>query len=370
MPFYFSFFKIGGKKLSGSTYQGKQVDFSLSAFLNQKFQQYFEQDFQKKTGLLGYLVRSDNQLNYFAFHQVSSNPKANVVLGLNNHLIERNYLKSANRTVINNQIKLLQITSTLKKLQASLKSDGIGFLLIISPNKPSFYPESIPAWYRVVGSESRYDSREFMIAELKKQNINFIDGFSFLKEKEAEFDEPMFATSGTHWNELGGCFAASEILRKSAEILKKPLPKIECQISGKRHRPAYQDMDLLRIANLWMPELLMSKAPNVVSVTSMEKGTQLPQLLIIGSSFCWELLRQFEQSKSTAKTEFLYYFKRRIVNSADKGRELDPITFNYKNATQTKDMVIIEINQSFLKRAGFGFPESYLKWRELSAPLK
>lgn len=362
-PLLFVFFKIGGAALSGVTHADKNIPFSLNEILAQRFQGFFERNFQKQTGLIGYLVRLDNQIDYFLFNQASSNPRGQIILGLNNQLIERSYLKSANRTIKENRSKLVELVSQLKSFQKSLKKDGTDFILVISPSKAAFYPEAIPSWYKVAGASDRYDSLTFFTEELKKSEVNFIDGFSLLKNKEGELNQPMFAASGTHWNELGGCLVVSEILKESVKNSGKPGPLIECKVSGEMDRPAYQDMDLLRLANFWFPELLIGKAPKIRQNLILSDLGKAPNLLVIGSSFCWELLRQFEQSKAASRIDFLYYFKRHAISSADQGKVIDPATFDYKKITQAKDLVIIEINQNFLNKAGFNFPKMYLNWK-------
>lgn len=131
--------------------------------------------------------------------------------------------------------------------------------------------------------------------------------------------------------------------------------------------PAFPDTDLLQMANLWWPEALLKPAPLVVTRGDLPEGSEKPQLLIIGSSFIWEFLRQVEAAKAAKKTEFLYYFQRRSVNSADSGQPIKRASFDFDRALKDKTLVLIEINQSALGKASFGFAEHFLQY--LSKPL-
>ena len=360
LPISFYISGSAGFNLAGVEKKTSNVQFTFKNLYTQKFQDFFEPNFQRNFGVLNYLIRTDNQLDYFAFKTASSNPKSSVILGRNNHLIERPYIRNANHFGRATEKKLIATAEKLKNLQRELAKSGVALVFVISPNKPSYYPEALPERYKVAGAADRLDPRTFMITKLKERSVNFIDGFSFLKEMENSLNLPMFATTGTHWNELGGCLVASEIMRKAEQVIGKPQRQINCHVEGLRGRPAYQDMDLLRIANFWFPSLLYAPAPNVDPEIAGVKNADRPKLLLIGSSFCWEILRQFERVNATSDNDFLYYFKRLVKSSQDKGRPIDKENFKVRGAIAGKDLVIIEINQAFLIRAGFGFAEAVL----------
>jgi hypothetical protein len=361
IPILFGLADIKGKKLSGVTKKEDTYDLSLTNILNQKFQRSFEEQFKKFTKISGYFIRTDNQLNILAFKQASSSPSSNVIYGKDNHFFEKPYLRNANRTFKYSEKKINKVAKELQLFQTKLKERGIGFLLVISPNKPSFYPNILPDWYNISGRETRLENRDYLINKLDALGVNFLDGYNFLKEKEVELKQEMFATTGTHWNQLAGCLVSSEILKRASSINQKSYTQMKCDITGTRPSPAHSDTDLIRIANLWFPKWHMRPAPIVKPIGVFDNDSTKPSLLFVGSSFVWELLRQFEGSKTLKNYEFLYYFNRRVSSHAGKNIKIDRAKFDFDSILKNIDFLVIEINQAFVAKAGFTFPQAYLK---------
>lgn len=350
--------------LSGVESYSSDTELNWQNLISQKFQHAFETKYQRLSGISSFLIRTDNQLSYSGFNQASSNPKGNVLLGNNDHLIERLYLRDANRTMKAPPQKLSETATLLSKFQKYLANKKIGFLLVISPNKPSFYPESVPMRLRVPGYEDRFSQLQFFIQELSKLGVNFVSTSELLKAQEKAFAYPMFPTTGTHWSELGGCLAAKEIMVRAQNVLGKPIRQFDCRIEGERDRPVYQDADLLRLANLWFPNSLNRPAPKIKRVRTSTDDALRPRILIVGSSFCWELLRNFEKVNATTDNDFLYYFKRHFKFSGGKGKSIDRSRIDLDKLLSSKDLVVIEINQAFLKKTGFGFMEASVAQNE------
>jgi hypothetical protein len=351
--------------LAGEEHRKKPVAQNLKNVTNQKWQRYAEETFQRRSGVFDALVKTDNQLNYFLFNSISSNPHATVILGEQGHLIEHLYLRDANRIKLPQSKTLRGVVKKLKALQDVLKAQGIDFVLVISPNKPSFYPKIIPRRYKIEGVEQRFNIRAYMTEKLQRQGVRFIDGYELLKRKESELGVPMFSPIGTHWNEVGGCLIASEILKQSEHSNNRA--QFECVVGGSHDRPAYHDSDLLRLANLWYETPFLQPAPRVEIVKSKQKMKEPWRILTVGSSFCWELMRQFENSGAVSQQEFLYYFHRRSKRASSRGVNFDSGRYDAGKELKGRDIVVIEINQAVLQKAGFGFPESVL--RQMRAKL-
>jgi hypothetical protein len=350
---------MGGAGLAGEQHLQKPMALTIDHFLDQRAQGYAEEAFKRRAGLLTSLVKADNQLNYFLFNSVSSNPHSTVILGEQGHLIEYLYLRDLNRLRTPKPEQLEAVVKKLKALQDYLHTRGIKFVLVISPNKPSFYPDIVPARYRIADAEQRFDTRTFMTAALQREGVPFIDGFELLKRKESELQVPMFSPIGTHWNEVGGCLVASEILKQAGA--SEGRAGFECVVTGNHDRPAYHDSDLLRLANLWYEAPFHRPAPRVQAKRIQQEDARPWRLLTIGSSFCWELMRQFDNSGALSNQEFLYYFHRRTKHPSSRGKNFDHSRYNVWNELKARDLVVIEINEAVLERAGFGFPERVLE---------
>lgn len=354
---------VSWDRLAGEEHRKKPVALNLKNIINQKLQGYAEETFKRRSGVFDALVKTDNQLNYFLFNSISSNPHTTVILGERGHLIEHLYLRDSNRIKVPQAKNLRAVVKKLRVLQDLLQAQGVDLVLVISPNKPSFYPEIVPQRYQIAGVEKRFNSRAYMTEELKHQGVRFIDGYELLKRKESELHVPMFSPIGTHWNEVGGCLIASEIFKQAQN--SKNRAQFECAVVGSHDRPAYHDSDLLRLANLWFEAPFLQPAPRVEIVKSRQTNAQPWSILTVGSSFCWELMRQFENSGAVSQQEFLYYFHRRSKRASSRGVNFDSSRYKARNELKGRDIVVIEINQAVLQKAGFGFPEAVL--REMGA---
>jgi len=83
LPISFYISGSAGFNLAGVEKKTSNVQFTFKNLYTQKFQDFFEPNFQRNFGVLNYLIRTDNQLDYFAFKTASSNPKSSVILGRN-----------------------------------------------------------------------------------------------------------------------------------------------------------------------------------------------------------------------------------------------------------------------------------------------
>ncbi len=99
---------------------------------------------------------------------------------------------------------------------------GANFLLLISPNKESIYPEFLPADIRVSGNTCRMDQA---FQALRTAGMDVID----LREPllDAKPTSQLFFRTDTHWNDTGAFLAYNVVISD----LKKHFPSL---ISGVR----------------------------------------------------------------------------------------------------------------------------------------
>ena len=114
------------------------------------------------------------------------------------------------------------------------------------------------------------------------------------------------------------------------------------------------------IMSLWFPEATYQPAP-VPTIKVLASGTEhKPQVLMIGTSFSWALLRILDAKNIFHKRNFLYYFKREFTFPVKRERAIDKETFDWSILNKI-DTVIIEVNESRAHKAGYGFIKEALK---------
>lgn len=317
-------------------------------------QKRIEKWFRNHSGVLGYLIKTDNQINFSVFDQVSANYAPKVIKGREHHLIERAYLKSIN-TRGARASRLLERAAQLKQLQDALQSRGIGFLVVISPNKVSIHPELVPRKYKRARSRAPENSYVRMRTELDRLGVAVFDGHRYFRDQKRASPYTLFASSGTHWNEYGACLVAQNLVQRLELQLGQALRKFTCTPVTLSPIPSYPDRELTRIINLWFPSSTYTHTPLPQSRTLIDGGEARPKMLFVGTSFSWPLLRYLDQHQIYRERDFLYYFKRRDHYPSGRSTPVDRDQTDWRSEILEHDAIILEVNEAYIHRIGYGF---------------
>lgn len=338
-------------KLAGVVKRASRVPLTWETLLTGKFQQYVEHLLQKSLPVRAFLVQLDNQINFSFFHQIGANKKLGLILGNENHLIERSYVQTTNRAAGKKQEMLSKLAVQLATIQNKLDEHGVAFFLLMSPNKVEFYPHLVPDRYRVRGYERRMSLYERFLPLLEQHEVRYFDAHAFLRTATSE---SVFLPSGTHWSEYASCLAASEFIRQMKDALQKPMITFSCDISGMKNTPSSPDRDILRLANLPFPGALLQQAPSIIRQQETPEEVYRPNVLIEGTSFLWAFFRHVDSERIFGRRDFLYYFKSRYTSGQGK-KAFDPQTLSLERDIFSRDAVIIEVNTAFIHQVGHGF---------------
>jgi alginate O-acetyltransferase complex protein AlgJ len=195
------------KKAEFPSYK-KMEEFSL--FLKD-FDLYFKDNF----GMRSYLVKLELSLNYFLFQET---PMKDVLIGKegwlyydpkkNDGITMEDFYGNVNYTP--EKLKLIQ--TKLHDLNEFLKSKNIKFLLFITPNKNSIYPENLPSnLSSKKASFTRYDQIKDILI---KEGIETIDLKTIFSEKKMQEKKNMYYKTDSHWNHLGAYYGYKSLLDK------------------------------------------------------------------------------------------------------------------------------------------------------------
>lgn len=101
--------------------------------------------------------------------------------------------------------------AALDALEAYLSRQGVKlFRIMVGPNKGTVYPEHLPGWAR----PSTADTTGTPFANVDAPR--FVDLKGPLLTAKAEYDEPLYYMTDTHWNALGGALAFRSFARQLA----------------------------------------------------------------------------------------------------------------------------------------------------------
>ncbi len=336
--------------------------FSWAEVLGEQYQGKLEEWLGRNIGYRGQLVRTDNQINYSVFGQISSNYASPLVLGKNNTLFEKLYIDAINGKGMVGDNDLRQSAKKLALLQRLLGERGITFLLLISPAKTTVEMESIPPRYlhpaRPAEEKSNYNR---LLPMLKEANIRMLDSRELLLRWKREAPRSLFARGGTHWNMETSCRVTGEMLEMLSKASGKPIPRVPCEPVETRDVPDPFDRDLADLCNLWNAAPFYESLPYPVAPAELPAyDPSRPRMLFIGGSFLWSMFHYLDLFQIYSHRDMYYYFSRRFRFPSREEVPIDKRNFNWDEVF-SNEYIVLEVNEANIRNIGSGFIEAALR---------
>lgn len=338
--------------LSGVLLEKTRPRFSWSTWFSGDFQKYFDQWFSDHLGLRAYFIKTDNQLNFSLFREISQKTNAPIVVGRQNNLYEQGYINDYEATSSSEVAKLEAEVKKIKQLQNLVEARNKRFIFLISPSKPVVYPEYLPDGDQQFSSD-RLTNYKIFLNLLNKYQVNYFDGQAYLLNYKKLSPYVLFAKGGTHWNYLGACLASAQLL-KGLDKAGQSWPQISCNRLNILQTPRKEDLDLASLINIWQEQIFYEPLPYPQPSLS-NNSSYRPRLLIVGGSFIWNILRVMKEAKVIGNSDFYYYFSKDSQYPADTFLPIDRDSLNIERVLKEHDAVILESNGASLTEVGFGF---------------
>lgn len=332
----------------------------LGAWWDGELQKGFDGWISRKIGLRGILVRTANQINYSLFGELPRRGGTQVVKGKNGYLYEKVYVDAFREGGRRPEEELRNVSESTRRLQDRLAADGVAFLLVLSPSKAEIYPEHLPEEADAAGRAGRRSNYENLIGHLRADGVNLVDAHELFLKWKSEPGAPMlFAKGGTHWNQYGAARTAGAILEKLRELTGLDLPAVEVTGARTNRTIVGADNDLGELANLWSGRPLAG--PQVHPVFEKRAGSHRPDLLFVGDSFVFTLTDFMDREDLYGRRETYYYYNRRFSHPERVDEPLDKRSLDLLAEVRGRDAVVVEVNEYWLPRIGFGFVRDMLK---------
>jgi hypothetical protein len=292
-----------------------------------------------------------------------------VFIGKDNWLFGRPYLApyaDPSRRMTDDEIG--DFVEELRLLQERLAQRGTTFVLVISPSKCELYPEYLPD--DVVASRRRNACRrdyDVFVERLAAAGVRFVDGPAICRRLKAERVDGLFSRTGVHWSYHGCLLVWRELLAtvNAASGLDLPIPEV-VGVTYDRARAA--DHDLGKMVNAFMPPGGRPVVPYPVVAVDPLPVHRRPNVLFVGSSFCWTLMDSLYASGAGREVDIFYYnrthyrgpdggdptppgttFPRREIGSLEEGPP------DWRRALLEKDVVVLEMLEFMMPQRGWGF---------------
>ena len=335
-------FRMG--HLNGTQLQETYVPFSWPALLHAKYQEsvarFFDTEFFARPNLINVV----NEL-YFRIFKVSPMKSAMLFVGEENTLYESIYLNEyclARRPASD----LEPLARNIRELQEVCAGRGMGFTVLITPNKAAIYPETIPAgWAR------RYDPRprayEVFLSLLKERGVRVVDGHAIMAAAKDKAPAPLFPKGGIHWGDYGAWLTANA-LNAELQSQGKALQPVEYSRMNISHNPEGDDADLLALMNLLIP--WRYPVAHLTVKPSAPHGLR-PNMVMVGGSFMWKLNALLSVSHQFSEIDCFYYYKLAKKSFADDlfRTNAEPVqSVDFDREIFAADNLVLEINEAVI----------------------
>lgn len=327
---------------------------------NGDLQSEFDAWLSQRIGFRGVLVRTANQIQFGLFGELPARRGTQVVQGQDGFLFENVYVRAYREGGNRPDHELDQVSSSTRRLQNYLAADGVAFLLVIAPSKAEIYPEKLPDSADVAGRPNRRSNYQNLIERLHADGVNVVDAHEMFRELRRDPNTPLlFGKGGTHWNQYGSALVVERITKRLRELTGKDLPSFEVTGAVTNRTIFGVDNDLAGLLNLWSGERMAG--PQVHPVVESRAGTHLPDILFIGDSFVFTLTDWMDREALYGRRDTYYYYQRQFSYPDEMDAPLDKRSMDLLEDVRRRDAVVIEVNEYWLPRIGFGFVRDLLK---------
>lgn len=347
-------------ELAGSIIKHKNPPFTFSTWLNGEFQRLVEARFISKLGFRSHMIKTENQLNFSLFRQISANPQEPIIMGEDNWLFEESYIKNYISPIDVNRKHVMPYLTGLKELQTRVRQANKAFCVVISASKASTYPEMLPEWARNKRKKNTVDNYQKSKKLFQELDIIFVDTPKIFKDYRKQSDNLLFAKGGTHWNYLGALLIVQEMIKKVSPQLDFSIPEIILDSVSKDNKVTGTDNDLGELLNLWLDQSTIGDNFHPHFHVTKNHNIKPPKVLFIGCSFVLTLSELLDNSGFYQSRDTLYYNKRLIsfpgkTTLPEKIDPLSPPDFNLEELLEKADIIVFEINETVLPLAWMDF---------------
>jgi hypothetical protein len=341
---------IKSKPLSGVFENAAPPLLTMTSWNQKTYQAQCAKHFDDSLGLKSDFVRLYNQLDFSFFNVVHA---SKIVQGKENYLYSVDYLHAAagkdfaGMTAIDSRIR------DLKKVQEILWNQHRIFLLVVlCPDKPTFYPEYIPDRYR--SRQKKMTNVKYIAQRCVKEGVHVIDFNPYFLSMKDKSRYPLIPKTGVHWSYYGAYFAADSMARYLKAKTGLPVPKFVLDSISTPALPIGEDNDMGATLNLiWDIPCQKTGYPKFHGAN--EPGQSKPSALFVGDSFYWNWYYDGMIGTLFSNNDFWYYCQDVFPQSSQKPTSISEI--DVEDAIKRQNFIIlIQVNGAY-GNIGFGFTE-------------
>lgn len=291
---------LANASLGGVTNQRAPVAFSWESLASGAWTQSLTERFNEGFPGREWLIRWTGELHYRLF-QLPATVTSPVVVGRDGSLFERIYLQE--RFLWREPQGLEGLVRDLARLQATCRRQGIAFLLVLTPNKATIYPASVPPQYeRIVDPRPRGYTQLKRL--LEREGVEVLDAVTLVERERQRASAPLYPQGGTHWGAQASWATANAVLERLREQ-GLPVTPTTVEKSEVSDTPGVDDLDVADLLNLASPRRFPVTRLKLREERVLERSRL--SLVVVGDSFIWGLIDGLWPSGRFAEIDAYYY---------------------------------------------------------------
>jgi hypothetical protein len=347
-------FGIHGRALRGTFKPTPVPSLTLGAVLHERFQAGLVAWFEANLGFKGNSIAFDSALLYRVFRETK--PGSPVRIGRDGVLFIDEDINYYNKhgDALPTVAHVDEVVTQIARLQRRFAAEHRALVPVLIPAKTSVWRDAVPDnWTLPLGDPRPSDLAVYRAfqAALVRHGVTFVDARAMFEAAAAPRTQ-LWGSDARHWSSYGACLAMQEVTRDVAALTGHPMT-YECTPTTIRGLPSHADFDLWALLNAWKVHTAVREIP---AVTHAAPATTewLPSALIIGTSFCWGLLRDAEDSKRFGKLDMNYYDQTFVHWPENVQGPIVAGTAEWNATTLGKDVYILDLFEGYL-----GAPDTY-----------
>lgn len=336
-----------GPKLAGVTRQ-LPLNWSLSSLIDGSLQKAITERVTEALPIRPLLVRFNNEIRFELFGELTL---PGVVRGAHGNLIEQFYLDDyCNRTEGMAETRARATIPKLKEVQDYYRSRGAVFVYLITPSKVAHLPEY---FVKPETCPSTAAARTEFVPQytnlLKQAGINVLDTATLIHSLRGKYEVELFPQGGTHWNDIGGAWAATaiaeEINRQAGQVVAPPFT-FTYTISGVT---SGVDRELADVINVLFPPTayLTPKVKFQPSASCADHPSGKLNVAVVGSSFTHLPAEILARDNCLSALNVYFYLNLSRHGGQPYQRLQSNLTEKDLNALRDARIMILEENESF-----------------------
>ena len=334
--------------LKGAIETVEKPVYSFETWKNGDFQKNYEKYVNNNFGFKSIFIRLNNQQAYSFYNQAKAN---GVVIGKENYLFEKNYIKAYLGTDYIGEKAIQNQVTKLRKIQDTLQKLNKDILMVFAPGKGTFYPEFLPDYCAKQKREKTNYSA--YLKTMKSQKINFIDFNDWFLKMKSTTKYPLYGKGGIHWSKYGEFLAADSLIEvigkmRNTKMTQLVLDKIEVKVINEQG-----DYDIGEGMNLFFRMKTFPMAYPTFHFEKPKNKEKAPKVLVVSDSYFWGMFNAGISREVFDNGQFWFYNQEIYPDTFESPKNVGDI--DIQTEVEKNEVVILLCTDANLYKFAFGF---------------